>query len=165
MIEYQDIGYVLSKQSYKGGDYNVIHVFTKEHGKVAGLVRKNYIISNFSYVEISYFLKYANGLGFFKVSNCRELWVHFLYNMSRMKMLNNMCRVLNLVLPFNANEPEIYKLTEFVYNKILLSDNILPIYQAFHIKLLELLGYGNDHKKEQIVAQINSILSTVPAVA
>ena len=164
MIEWRDIGYVILKKSYKEY-YNIIYVFTKEHGKVAGLIHKNCIISNFAYTDITYSSKYSDGLGFIKILKCKELWVHFLYDKTKIKMLDNICHALNLVLPMNADEHEIYNLTDFMYNELLHSNNILAIYQVFHAKLLEFLGYGNDTKKEQIVNQIDNIFSILPDVA
>lgn len=164
MTEWDDTGFVLLKKPYRGA-YSIIHVFTKEHGKVAGLIRKTSTISSFANIYVFYNSRYSNGLGFFKILNCKELWVHFMYDLLKMKMLDNICNVLNFVLPLNSNESEIYDLIEFVYNEIPRCSNVFNLYQTFHKKLLELLGYGNNPNKEHIVAQINNMLNTVQSVA
>lgn len=157
MTEWYDTGYVLMTKLHNE-KYSITYIFTEKHGKVAGLITKYTIISNFSRVEIAYISKYSYGLGFFKILKYKELWVHFLYDATKMQILNNICQVLNFALPLNSDERNVYRLTDLMYTNLADNHDISTMYQVFHAKLLELLGYGHDPRQNDIVKRINDIL-------
>ncbi len=150
-MNWDDTGFLISKNRYSENSV-IADVYTKEHGKISGIVFggtskkiKNYLqIGNHLYVNFN--SKSENKLGYFKLEILNALSpIYF----DDQKKLNCIYSTMNLIKILNADSQTNYK----VYNSIidfyliLDSSNWLKKYIFWELKLLSILGFKLDLKK------------------
>ncbi len=144
-MNWDDVGYLLSKNKYNENSL-IAEIFTKNHGKISGLIFggtskkiKNYLqIGNELFT--SYNSKSENKIGYFKIEISKAYSpIYF----DEPKKLNCITSAMNLIKLFTAESQsnvKIYNLINDFY-LALNDDEWLKKYIFWELKLLSILGY------------------------
>ena len=144
-MNWEDEGYLLSKRKFRE-NANIINVFSRNRGKVSGLVYggnsrkiRNYLqISNKLFLAHS--TKNENKLGYFKTELVKPISPLFFNDKERTSALISICSILNILLPDSQPNKKIYKSFEEFINTIRHNDWII-LYIFFELSLIKDLGY------------------------
>mgnify|MGYP001292145263 FL=1 len=147
-MNWDDIGFLLSKNKYNENSL-IVEIFTKEHGKISGIIFggtskkiKNYLqIGNQLYVN--YNSKSENRIGYFKVE-IQKVFSPMYFDNS--KKLNCVISAMNLVKLLTADSQankKIFSLIDNFYN-LLSNSEWLKNYIFWELDLLKILGYDLD---------------------
>ena len=145
---WEDECYLLSKRKFRE-NANIINIFTREKGKVDGIVYggtsrkiRNYLqISNKLFVSHS--SKSENKIGYFKTELIKPIAPLYFNDKERTSALISICSLLNTLLPESQQNKKIYNSFEKLINSINLKDWIF-IYIFFEINLIKDLGYDTN---------------------
>ena len=144
-MNWEDECYLLSKRKFKE-NANIINVFSKNRGKVSGVVYggnsrkiKNYLqISNKLYINHN--AKSENRLGYFKTELVKPISPLYFNDKERSSALLSISSILNMLLPDSQPNQNIYKSFEEFVNSIKL-DNWIILYVFLELSLIKDLGY------------------------
>ena len=144
-MNWEDECYLLSKRKFRE-NANIINVFSKNRGKVSGVVYggnsrkiKNYLqISNKLYINHS--AKNENRLGYFKTELVKPISPLYFNDKERSSALLSISTTLNMLLPDSQPNQNIYKSFEEFVNSINL-DNWVIFYIFLELSLIKDLGY------------------------
>ena len=145
---WEDECYLLSKRKFRE-NANIINIFTKEKGKVDGIVYggtsrkiRNYLqISNKLFVSHS--SKSENKIGYFKTELIKPISPQYFNDKERTSALISICSLLNALLPESQQNKKIYNSFEKLINSINL-ENWIFIYIFFELNLIKDLGYDTN---------------------
>jgi len=145
---WEDECYLLSKRKFRE-NANIINIFTKEKGKVYGIVYggtsrkiRNYLqISNKLFVSHS--SKNENKIGYFKTELIKPISPLYFNDKKRTSALISICSLLNTLLPEAQQNKKIYNSFEKLINSINL-ENWIFIYIFFELNLIKDLGYDTN---------------------
>ncbi len=145
---WEDECYLLSKRKFRE-NANIINIFTKEKGKVDGIVYggasrkiRNYLqISNKLFVSHS--SKSENKIGYFKTELIKPISPLYFNDKERTSALISICSLLNTLLPESQQNKNIYNSFEKLINSINL-ENWIFIYIFFELNLIKDLGYDTN---------------------
>ena len=145
---WEDECYLLSKKKFRE-NANIINIFTKEKGKVDGIVYggtsrkiRNYLqISNKLFVSHS--SKSENKIGYFKTELIKPISPLYFNDKERTSALISICSLLNTLLPEAQQNKKIYNSFEKLMNSINL-ENWIFIYIFFELNLIKDLGYDTN---------------------
>ena len=145
---WEDECYLLSKRKFRE-NANIINIFTKEKGKVDGIVYggtsrkiRNYLqISNKLFVSHS--SKSENKIGYFKTELIKPISPLYFNDKERTSALISICSLLNTLLPEAQQNKKIYNSFEKFINSINL-ENWIFIYIFFELNLIRDLGYDTN---------------------
>ena len=145
---WEDECYLLSKRKFRE-NANIINIFTKEKGKVDGIVYggtsrkiRNYLqISNKLFVSHS--AKNENKIGYFKTELIKPISPLYFNDKERTSALISICSLLNTLLPEAQQNKKIYNSFEKLINSINL-ENWIFLYIFFEINLIKELGYDTN---------------------
>ena len=145
---WEDECYLLSKRKFRE-NANIINIFTKEKGKVDGIVYggtsrkiRNYLqISNKLFVSHS--SKNDNKIGYFKTELIKPISPLYFNDKERTSALISICSLLNTLLPESQQNKNIYNSFENLINSIDLR-NWIFIYIFFELNLIKDLGYDTN---------------------
>ena len=145
---WEDECYLLSKRKFRE-NANIINIFTKEKGKVDGIVYggtsrkiRNYLqISNKLFVLHS--SKSENKIGYFKTELIKPISPLYFNDKERTSALISICSLLNTLLPESQQNKKIYNSFEKLINSINL-ENWIFIYIFFELNLIKDLGYDTN---------------------
>ena len=145
---WEDECYLLSKRKFRE-NANIINIFTKEKGKVDGIVYggtsrkiRNYLqISNKLFVSHS--SKSENKIGYFKTELIKPISPLYFHDKERTSALISICSLLNTLLPEAQQNKKIYNSFEKLINSINL-ENWIFIYIFFELNLIKDLGYDTN---------------------
>ena len=145
---WEDECYLLSKRKFRENS-NIINIFTKEKGKVDGIVYggtsrkiRNYLqISNKLFVSHS--SKGENKIGYFKTELIKPISPLYFNDKERTSALISICSLLNTLLPEAQQNKNIYNSFEELINSINL-ENWIFIYIFFELNLIKDLGYDTN---------------------
>ena len=145
---WEDECYLLSKRKFRE-NANIINIFTKEKGRVDGIVYggnsrkiRNYLqISNKLFVSHS--SKSENRIGYFKTELIKPVSPLYFNDKERTSALISICSILNILLPDSQPNQNIYKTFENLINSINLKDWIF-LYIFFELNLIKELGYDTN---------------------
>ena len=148
---WEDECYLLSKRKFRE-NANIINIFTKEKGKVDGIVYggtsrkiRNYLqISNKLFVSHS--SKSENKIGYFKTELIKPISPLYFNDKERTSALISICSLLNTLLPEAQQNKKIYNSFEKLINSINL-ENWIFIYIFFELNLIKDLGYDTNLEK------------------
>ena len=148
---WEDECYLLSKRKFRE-NANIINIFTKEKGKVDGIVYggtsrkiRNYLqISNKLFVSHS--SKNENKIGYFKTELIKPISPLYFNDKERTSALISICSLLNTLLPEAQQNKKIYNSFEKLINSINL-ENWIFIYIFFELNLIKDLGYDTNLEK------------------
>ena len=144
-MNWEDECYLLSKKKFRE-NANIINVFSKNRGKVSGVVYggnsrkiKNYLqISNKLYINHN--AKNENRLGYFKTELVQPVSPLYFNDKERSSALLSLSSILNMLLPDSQPNQNIYKSFEEFVNSINL-DNWVILYIFLELSLIKDLGY------------------------
>lgn len=160
---WEDECYLLSKRKFRE-NANIINIFTKEKGKVDGIVYggtsrkiRNYLqISNKLFVSHS--SKNENKIGYFKTELIKPISPLYFNDKERTSALISICSLLNTLLPESQQNKKIYNSFEKLINSINL-ENWIFIYIFFELNLIKDLGYDTNLEQHSSTESIkNDIL-------
>ena len=173
---WEDECYLLSKRKFRE-NANIINIFTKEKGKIDGIVYggnsrkiRNYLqISNKLFVSHS--SKSENKIGYFKTELIKPISPLYFNDKERTSALISICSLLNILLPEAQQNKKIYNSFEKLISSINF-ENWIFIYIFFELNLIRDLGYdtnldqyssaGNKYN-EIIKIKIDSYIYEVPS--
>ena len=144
-MNWEDECYLLSKRKFRE-NANIINVFSKNRGKISGVVYggnsrkiKNYLqISNKLYINHN--AKNENRLGYFKTELVKPISPLYFNDKERSSALLSISSILNILLPESQPNQNIYKSFEEFVNSIKL-DNWVIFYIFLELNLIKDLGY------------------------
>ena len=150
-MNWEDECYLLSKKKFRE-NANIINVFSKNRGKVSGVVYggnsrkiKNYLqISNKLYINHN--AKNENRLGYFKTELVKPISPLYFNDKERTTTLISICSILKILLPESQPNKDIYKSLEEFVNSLGL-ENWIVVYIFFELSLIKNLGYDPDLEK------------------
>ena len=161
---WEDECYLLSKRKFRE-NANIINIFTKNKGKIDGIVYggnsrkiRNYLqISNKLFV--SHNSKSENKIGYFKTELIKPISPLYFNNKEKTSALLSICSLLNILLPESQPNINIYNSFENFTNSINL-ENWIFLYIFFEINLIKELGYDTNlviHKNNENINETNRI--------
>ncbi len=147
---WDDIGFLLSKNKYNENSL-IVEIFTKNHGKISGIIFggtskkiKNYLqIGNKLYVN--YISKSENSIGYFKVEIQKALSPLYFDNYQKLSCVSSAMHLVKILTAESQINHNIFLILENFY--ILLNDdNWIKNYIFWELELFKLLGYDLDFK-------------------
>ena len=148
---WEDECYLLSKRKFRE-NANIINIFSRERGRISGLVYggnsrkiRNYLqISNKLFVEHN--LKNENKIGYFKTELIKPVSPLFFDDRERTSALISLCSMLSILLPEAQPNKNIYNSFEEFINSISISNWII-LYIFLELNLGKDLGYDPNLEK------------------
>ena len=142
---WDDIGYLLSKNKYNENSL-ITEVFTKNHGKVSGIIFggtsrkiKNYLqVGNQIYVN--YNSKSENRIGYFKIEIQKALSPLYFDNLQKLSCISSAMHLVKMLLADSQKNEMIFSLIDNFYI-LLKNDNWIKNYIFWELELLKILGY------------------------
>jgi len=147
---WDDKGYLLSKNKYSENSI-ISEVFTKDHGKVSGIIFggtskkiKNYLqIGN--KIHINFNSKNDNKLGYFKVEIQQALSPLYFDNQKKLSCITSAMNLIKILTAENQKNINIYELIKDFY-LFLDKDNWIKRYIFWELELFRVLGYDLELK-------------------
>ena len=144
-MNWDDNAYLISKNRYSENSI-IAEVFTKNHGKISGIIFggtskkiKNYLqIGNQIYVN--YNTKSPTRIGYFKIEILRALTPLYFDDNKKLSCISSAMNLIKLLTAEAQSNKEIFILIDKFF-KILTFDNWLQKYIFWELELLKLLGY------------------------
>ena len=167
-MNWDDDGFLISKNRYSENSI-IAEVFTKNHGKISGIIFggtskkiKNYLqIGNKIYVN--YNTKSPTRIGYFKIEILNALTPIYFDHNQKLSCITSAMHLIKLLTAEAQSNKGIFKLIDYFF-KILNSKNWLKEYIFWELELLKLLGYDLELKniveKEIINHQANYYVSS-----
>ena len=147
---WDDIGFLLSKNRYNENSL-IVEIFTKNHGKVSGIIFggtskkiKNYLqIGNKLYVN--YNSKSENSIGYFKVEIQNALSPLYFDDYQKLSCISSAMHLIKILTAESQINQNIYFIIENFYI-LLEADNWIKNYIFWELELFKILGYDLDFK-------------------
>ena len=157
---WDDSGFLLSKNKYSENSL-VAEIFTKDHGKISGIIFggtskkiKNYLqIGNELYVNYS--AKSDNRIGYFKIEILRAFSPIYFENSQKLFCINSSMNLIRILTAESQQNKKLYDLILKFY-KIIDDENWLNKYIFWELELFKVLGYDlilEDLVKKEIINQ------------
>jgi DNA repair protein RecO (recombination protein O) len=142
---WDDIGFLLSKNRYNENSL-IAEIYTKNHGKVSGIIFggtskkiKNYLqIGNKLYVNCK--TKTEGRIGYFKIEIHQALSPYYFDNKKKLSCISSAMHLIKILTAEAQNNLTIYELIENFYI-LLKNDNWIKRYIFWELELFKLLGY------------------------
>ena len=147
---WDDKGYLISKNKYSENSI-ISEVFTKDHGKVSGIIFggtskkiKNYLqIGN--KIHVNFNSKSDNKLGYFKVEIQQALSPLYFDNQKKLSCITSAMNLIKILTAENQKNINIYELIKDFY-LLLDKDNWIKRYIFWELELFRVLGYDLELK-------------------
>ena len=174
-MNWEDEGYLLAKRKFRENG-SIIDVFTKEKGRVSGIVYggnsrkiRNYLqVSN--KIFISYTEKNENKIGYFKTELINAISPKYFNDIKKISALLSLSSLLNVLLPESQPYKKIYNsLENLIVN--LNQENWILLYIYWELNLIKELGFDPNLEKfkdsikneaDVVTLDIDSIKYQVP---
>ena len=151
MIDWEDEGFLLAKRKFRE-NANIINVFTKNYGKVSGIVYggnsrkvKNFLqIGNKIY--INHKSKNDKQIGYFQTEIIDPISPKYFDDKKKMCSISSITAMLNILLPEMQKNLRIFNSLDDFLNK-LDEKNWIQHYIVWEIYLIQELGFGIDYDK------------------
>ena len=155
---WDDSGFLLSKNKYSENSL-IAEIFTKEHGKVSGIIFggtskkiKNYLqIGNELYVNYS--AKSDTKIGHFKIEIYQAFSPIYFENSQKLFCINSSMNLIKILTAESQQNEKLYDLILKFY-KIIDEENWLNRYIFWELELFKVLGYDlilEDLVKKEII--------------
>ena len=155
---WDDTGFLVSKNRYNENSI-IAEIFTKDHGKVSGIIFggtskkiKNYLqIGNNFHVNFN--SKSDNRIGYFKVEIQEALSPYFFDNQQKLTCITSAMHLIRILTAELQKNHYIYDLIENFYF-LLKNDNWIKNYIFWELKLFKVIGYDlelNDLVDKKII--------------
>ena len=149
-MNWDDVGFLLSKNRYNENSL-IAEVFTKEHGKVSGIIFggtskkiKNYLqVGNQLYT--TYSSKSVNRIGYFKIEIFKAFSPSYFDNPHKLNCISSAMNLIKILSADSQINENIYKLIHDFY-QILDETDWLKKYIFWELNLLSVLGFDLDLK-------------------
>ena len=147
---WDDTGFLISKNRYNENSI-IAEVFTKDHGKVSGIIFggtskkiKNYLqIGNKIY--INYNSKNDAKIGYFKVEIQEALSPYFFDNQKKLLCISSAMHLVKILTADSQKNTSIFNLLENFY-ELLKDNNWIKKYIFWELELFKLVGYDLEFK-------------------
>ena len=148
---WDDTGFLLSKNRYNENSL-ISEIFTKNHGKVSGIIFggtskkvKNYLqIGN--EIHVNFNSKSENKIGYFKIEIERALSPAYFENMKKLSCIVSAMQLVKLLTAESQSNKYIYQLINELY-LVLENQNWIKEYIFWELELFKLLGYDLEIEK------------------
>ncbi len=142
---WDDTGFLLSKNRYNENSL-FAEIFTKNHGKISGIIFggtskkiKNYLqIGNQLYVN--YNTKSENRIGYFKIEIENALSPFYFDHQQKLSCITSAMNLIKILTAESQSNEKIYALVVKFYH-ILSENNWVKDYIFWELELLKILGY------------------------
>ena len=142
---WDDVGFLLSKNRYNENSL-IAELYTKEHGKVPGIIFggtskkiKNYLqIGN--NLHINFNSKSENRIGYFKIEIQQAFSPYYFDNQKKLSCISSAMHMVRILTAESQKNENIYNLMENFYN-LLNKDDWIKNYIFWELELFKLLGY------------------------
>ena len=150
-MTWDDIGFLLSKNKYNENSL-ITEIFTKEHGKISGIIFggtskkiKNYLqIGN--KIHVNFNSKYENKIGYFKIEIEEALSPYYFDNQQKLSCISSAMHLIKILTAEAQKNLSIYHLIKNFY--IILNDNNwIKKYIFWELELFKLLGFDLEFKE------------------
>ena len=155
-MNWDDTGFLLSKNKYSENSL-IVEVFTKEHGKISGILFGGTSKKIKSYLQIgnklytNYNAKNDNKVGYFKFEIIKAETPFFFDNKKKLSCLTSALQLVRILNPEAQPNLKIFELIENFFI-ILKGEEWIKNYILWELKLFSLLGYNLE--LEKIVTKI-----------
>jgi len=147
---WDDTGFLLSKNKYNENSL-IAEVFTKNHGKISGIIfggtshkLKNYLqIGN--KIHLNFNSKSENRIGYFKIEIQEALSPYFFDNQQKLSCITSAIHLVKILTAESQKNHFIYHLIENLYI-LLKNENWIQNYIFWELELFKLLGYDLEFK-------------------
>ena len=144
-MNWDDIGYLLSKNRYNENSL-IVEVYTKNHGKVSGIIFggtskkiKNYLqVGN--KLHLNFNSKSENRMGYFKVEIQEALSPFFFDNHKKLSCISSAMSLIKMLTAQSQKNDFVYDLIDNFY-LFLRNEHWLKSYIFWELDLFKVLGY------------------------
>ena len=162
-MNWDDDAYLISKNRYSENSI-IAEVFSKNHGKVSGIIFggtskkiKNYLqIGN--KIHVNYNAKSPTRIGYFKIEIVKALTPLYFDENQKLSCISSAMNLIKLLTAEAQSNIEIFILIDKLF-EILILDNWIQEYIFWELELLKLLGYDlelrNIVKKEIVDKKVS----------
>ena len=150
-MNWDDVGFLVSKNRYNENSL-ITEIFTKEHGKVSGIIFggtskkiKNYLqVGNLLYT--TYNSKTVNRIGYFKIEIFKAFSPIYFDNPQKLNCISTAMSLIKILTADSQSNENVYRLINDFY--IILSEtDWLKKYVFWELELLSVLGFNLDLKQ------------------
>tara|TARA_B100001057_G_scaffold221217_1_gene221609 strand:+ start:712 stop:1392 length:681 start_codon:yes stop_codon:yes gene_type:complete len=149
-MNWDDVGFLLSKNRYNENSL-ITEIFTKDHGKVSGIIFggtskkiKNYLqIGN--QLHINFNSKSETRIGYFKVEIFKAFSPTYFDDPKKLNCISSAMNLIKILTAESQSNVRIYELMVDFY-QILTKSEWLEKYIFWELKLLSILGFSLDLK-------------------
>ena len=142
---WDDTGFLLSKNRYNENSL-IVEVYTKNHGKISGIIfggtsRKirNYLqIGNNLYVNFN--SKFDNKIGYFKIEIQQAISPYYFDNQQKLLCISSAMSLVRILTAESQKNKMLYQLIDNFYLS-LKNENWIKDYIFWELELLKILGY------------------------
>jgi DNA repair protein RecO (recombination protein O) len=150
-MNWDDVGFLVSKNRYNENSL-ITEIFTKEHGKVSGIIFggtskkiKNYLqVGNLLYT--TYNSKSVNRIGYFKIEIFKAFSPIYFDDPQKLNCISSAMNLIKILTADSQTNENVYKLINDFYN-ILSQNDWLKKYIFWELELLSVLGFNLDLKQ------------------
>ena len=150
-MNWDDVGFLVSKNRYNENSL-ITEIFTKNHGKVPGIIFggtskkiKNYLqVGNLLYT--TYNSKTANRIGYFKIEIFKAFSPIYFDDPQKLNCISSAMNLIKILTADSQTNENVYKLINDFY-KILSQTDWLKKYVFWELELLSVLGFNLDLKQ------------------
>jgi DNA repair protein RecO (recombination protein O) len=167
-MRWGDKGLVVSVKKY-GENSLILHLFTKDHGVHAGLVKysttkKNgYIYELGNILSVEWTGRLEEQLGFYKSELEKSYLYNIINNSLKLDALNSICSMLSMFLPERQVNSKLYKETIEIIKYLNNNDMTwVSRYVQWELLLLSELGYGLDLSQCAVTGEIENLKYVSP---
>jgi DNA repair protein RecO (recombination protein O) len=144
-MTWDDDGFLLSKNRYSENSL-IAEIFTKNHGKISGIIFggtskkiKNYLqIGNL--LHINYISKSESRIGYFKIEMQKAYSPIYFDNAKKLNCITLAMNLIKLLTAESQSNTKIYDLIDNFYH-IISGNNWLKNYIFWELEFLKVLGY------------------------
>ena len=150
-MNWDDTGFLLTKNRYNENSI-ITEIFTKERGKVSGIIFggtskkiKNYLqVGNLLYTN--YNSKSVNRIGYFKIEIFKAFTPIYFDDPKKLNCISSSMNLIKILTADSQRNEDIYKSINDLY-KILEEPDWLKRYIFWELNLLSILGFNLDLKQ------------------
>jgi DNA repair protein RecO (recombination protein O) len=150
-MNWDDVGFLVSKNRYNENSL-ITEIFTKDHGKVSGIIFggtskkiKNYLqVGNLLYT--TYNSKTVNRIGYFKIEIFKAFSPIYFDNPQKLNCISTAMSLIKILTADSQSNENVYRLINDFY-KILSETDWLKKYVFWELELLSVLGFNLDLKQ------------------
>ena len=173
---WDDTGFLLYKNRYNENSL-ISEIYTKEHGKVSGIIfggtsrKKNNYLQIGNKIYVNYNSKSESRIGYFNIEIQEALSPLYFDNHKKLSCISSAMHLVKLLTAESQKNYSIFSLLESFFN-LLKGENWIKNYIFWELELFKILGYDLDFanlvdkkiidKKEQYITKSLSDKRIIP---